>query len=177
MTLESDRKVAFAVPHIPAADGADESGAVSALPAYGARQRKEENPLTMPSRKKQREHVLGGKPSGLEVWLPIMAGVALGCVAPRLKSMLVPLAPWIMRTVFPYVELSGRREFGISEELSRQLPQLMLYLQFPLEGLLTCGLLRRGGGKIKAFGQIIFLHAAGVLALWLLSQPLGPGAN
>jgi len=79
-----------------------------------------------------------------------------------------------MRLIFPYVLLPGQREVGLSEELTRTLPQLMLYLQFPLEGLLTRLTFRRGIGLAGALGQLIFLHAIGALVLFLVSGTTPP---
>jgi hypothetical protein len=74
-----------------------------------------------------------------------------------------------MRAVFPFVLVAGRQEIGMSEELTRTLPQLMLFLQFPLEGLLTKITLSRGVKVLGATGQLIFLHAVAALVLWLIS--------
>jgi hypothetical protein len=45
----------------------------------------------------------------------------------------------------------------------------MLYLQFPLEGLLTKNSLSRGYKISSALGQLVFLHAVCVIVLWLVS--------
>jgi len=74
-----------------------------------------------------------------------------------------------MRAVFPFVQLASLHEIGMSDELTRTLPQLMLFLQFPLEGLLARGSLKRGAALSAAIGQILFLHAMGLLVLWLVA--------
>jgi hypothetical protein len=61
----------------------------------------------------------------------------------------------------------------MSAELTRTLPQLLLYLQFPLEGLLTKSNLSRGVKLSSALGQLVFLHAVCIFVLWLVA--LGGG--
>jgi hypothetical protein len=77
--------------------------------------------------------------------------------------------PWGMRLLFPYVLLAGKSEMGLSAELTRTLPQMMLWLQFPLEGLLTRLSLGRGVQITGALGQILFLRLVGALVLYLIS--------
>jgi hypothetical protein len=124
---------------------------------------------TKPARKKKPGN-LGLNTSEILGWLPVLIGVALGIAAPVLTSLLQPLAPWGTRAVFPFVQLTGLHEFGFSDELTRNLPQMLLYLQFPLEGLLTRSSLKRGLTLTSALSQILFLHAVGALVLWLVSM-------
>lgn len=110
-------------------------------------------------------------PGFLQTCWPVVFGVVLAIVAPRLRDMLADYEPWGMRLVFPFVLLSGRRELGLGDELSKNLPQLMLYLQFPLEGLLTMWSLGRRLAFSTCLAQLAFLHAIAAFVLWLLSQP------
>jgi len=103
-------------------------------------------------------------------WWPVAVGVILAVWAPLLRDLLVALDPWGMRVVFPFVVVAGREEVGMGAELTRMLPQLVLFLQFPLEGLLTRDTLNRGGTVKAAAGELVFVHAVCVLVLWLISQ-------
>jgi hypothetical protein len=114
--------------------------------------------------KKQRK-----PPQGWLTWIPVAVGVALGILAPQLRGLVAAHEPWGMRAVFPFVLVAGLHEIGLSDELARTLPQLMLFLQFPLEGLLTRFTLRRGVKARAAVGQLIFLHAVSALVLWLVA--------
>jgi hypothetical protein len=107
--------------------------------------------------------------TGWITWWPVAAGVALAFLAPWLRAQLTPLEPWGMRIVFPFVLLAGRPELGLSDELTRTLPQLMLLLQFFLEGLLTKFSINRGIKIAKALIQLVFLHGVCLLVLWLIS--------
>jgi len=106
---------------------------------------------------------------GWATWWPVAVGVALGCLAPLLRSLLVPYDPWGMRAVFPFVQFLGLHEIGMSDELTRTLPQLMLFLQFPLEGLLTKSTLSRGVKVSGALQQLFFLHFVSGLVLWVVA--------
>ncbi|MDR3750144.1 MAG: hypothetical protein P4K94_01530 [Terracidiphilus sp.] len=106
---------------------------------------------------------------GWALWWPVAVGVALGCLAPLLRSLLTPYDPWGMRAVFPFVQFLGLHEIGMSDELTRTLPQLMLYLQFLLEGLLTKSTLSRGVKVSVALQQLVFLHFVSALVLWVVA--------
>jgi hypothetical protein len=123
---------------------------------------------TLPLKKKQvnkREHPGA---NWVSRW-PVAAGVLLGLFAPQLSSLAASYGPWGMRIVFPLVLLSGLHETGFSDELTRNLPQIMLFLQFPLEGLLTMMTLNRGGKLSGALAQLVFLHGVCVLVLWMVA--------
>jgi hypothetical protein len=109
---------------------------------------------------------------GWKAWWPVCVGLALGVLSPWLRDLLAPFEPWGMRAVFPFVLLAGRHEIGLSDELTRTLPQLMLYLQFPLEGLFTKLTFSRGLKITGAIGQLFFLHAISALVLWQISSAL-----
>lgn len=114
-----------------------------------------------------------GGVSGLAIWLPTLLGIGLAFLAAPLWDRLQSAWGEVgVRCVFPYLLLCGRPELGISRVLASNLSQLMLYLQFPLEGLIVTWGLARGIRPSKAFAQLLFLHGLGVFVLWLLSQPL-----
>jgi hypothetical protein len=127
-----------------------------------------ETTRSLPTKRAQ-EMRYSAPPSGWLSWWPVAAGVVLGVLAGPLRSLLTPYEPWGMRLVFPLVLVSGLRETGFSDEFTRTMPQLMLILQFPLEGLLARVMLRRGVRVFSAVGQLVFLHALCALVLWLVA--------
>lgn len=123
---------------------------------------------TMPSKKEQ-EKKRNPPPTGWITWLPVAVGVVLGFCAPMLQGLLANFQPWGMRAVFPFVLLSGLRETGFSDEFTRTLPQIMLLIQFPVEGLLAKFMVSRGVKLSSALGQLVFLHALCALVLFLVA--------
>jgi hypothetical protein len=115
-------------------------------------------------------------PSFASIAWPVAVGLVLAFFAPQLRDMLGPYDPWGMRIVFPFVLLAGRPELGISEEMARNLPQLILFAQVPLEGLLTMYNLSKRLSLGKAITQLCFLHFLGLFVLWLLAQQGAPSA-
>ncbi len=107
-------------------------------------------------------------------WLPIAAGIAMSSMAPQLFGLAGHWNPWGQRVLFPLVQLVGLHEIGMSDELTRTLPQLMLYLQFPLEGILVASNFRRGMGPGRAFAPVPGLHFVCALVLWIVSLGVGP---
>jgi len=102
-------------------------------------------------------------------WAPLAVGIVLGFLSPQLHSLAAQWDPWGLRIVFPVVQVLGLREIGIGDELNRTLPQLMLYLQFPLEGLLVAMNMRRGMRISMAIGPIPALHFVCGLVLWIVA--------
>ena len=107
----------------------------------------------------------------VDCW-PIAAGLILGALAPALQALLAASAPGAMSIFFPFVVLAGRPELHLTGYLARYLPLVMLYAQFPLEGLLAKVVLKR---KITFSGfaaQMLFYHFLGVMQTVLLSGAL-----
>jgi hypothetical protein len=76
---------------------------------------------------------------------------------------------WAERFTFPLTLLAAHRESGLDDQMATMLPQIALYLQLPLEGLLTMFTLARGQSLKVAFLQLVSIHAVCTLVLWLLS--------
>jgi hypothetical protein len=111
-------------------------------------------------------------PGILEICWPVIFGVLLAIIAPKIWNKVQELGGDVgLRLMFPYVLLSGRTELGISQELANSLPQLMIYLQFPIEGLITAWSLSRRVRFSMAMVQLAFLHGLGAFVLWILTKP------
>ena len=102
-------------------------------------------------------------------WWPVAAGILLGLLGPQLRDLLAPYAPWSMRLVYPFVLLASHTEIGVSPELALMLPQVMLFAQFPLEGLAVKFMLGRGVKVSAAIGQMVGVHMVCTLVLWLVA--------
>jgi len=103
------------------------------------------------------------------IW-PFVTGVILAVVAPALRVQLADLSPWALWLTLPSVVLIERPEFGLRWELGGYLPVIVLFLQFPLEGLWVTLSLRRRGRWSFALAPLILLHLAGAFLLLLITQ-------
>lgn len=104
----------------------------------------------------------------VDCW-PIAAGLLLGVIAPTLQALVASVAPWAMSVVFPFVVLAGRPELHLTGAFAHYVPLVVLYAQFPIEGLLAKRVLKR---KITLPGvalQVSFYHFLGAMQLLLIS--------
>ncbi len=103
---------------------------------------------------------------------PVAVGMLLGAYALELRELVTCYAPWAMSAVFPFVVLANRLQIPVGGAGARFLPLLMLYAQFPLEGLLVRILLRRRVTLSGVCGRVSCLHILALAQLWLVSGPL-----
>jgi hypothetical protein len=103
---------------------------------------------------------------------PVAVGIVLACFAPLLRDLVAPIEPWGMRLVFPFAVLAGRPELYMGNEMARILPQIMLFLQFPIEGLLARYFLSKRVTLSAVGGQVFFVHFLCAVQLWLVSGTL-----
>jgi hypothetical protein len=103
------------------------------------------------------------------IW-PFLVGLVLAICSPWLRDLLSDLNQWATWLVFPFVLLVERPEFGLRWDLGGNLPQIALFLQFPLEGLWATLSLRLRGRVSFIFAPLIFLHLVGAFMLFLLIQ-------
>lgn len=107
----------------------------------------------------------------LDFW-PLALGIALGVVSPHLRALLVRRHPWMLWVVFPLVLLAGRPELHVGAHLSGTLSLLILYAQFPLEGLIVQWALRRDVTVPGVAGRVFYLHYLCLLQLLMVSGAL-----
>ncbi|MCL6464873.1 MAG: hypothetical protein K6T49_10140, partial [Acidobacterium ailaaui] len=84
----------------------------------------------------------------------MLLGVLITPFAVRAAGVMALAGPAALRTLYPYVQLVQSPVLGFSGELASVLSQAMMYLQFPLYGLLFSLLLRR-----KGFGTALLTTA------------------
>jgi hypothetical protein len=111
--------------------------------------------------------------SGLRLW-PIGVGLLLAVFAPALGAFLSRWHPWGMWLVFPFALLAHRPEMAMNDRIAHILPQVILYAQFPLEGLLARMVLRRHVTIPGVTGQIFYFHFLAAVQLAMLSGVLNP---
>jgi len=110
-------------------------------------------------------------PGLLEIVWPLIGGLILGFLGPMLHALAAAQQPWVVWLVYPSMVLASRPELGLSDELTRTLPQILLYVQFPLEGIYAMFTLRRHVAFTTVMAQLAFVHLVGAFVFWLMSQP------
>ena len=104
----------------------------------------------------------------LSYW-PIAVGLLLGAFAPLLKDLAEMLGPWAMTVFFPFVQVANRPEMYVGD-FTPYLPTVVLYAQFPIEGLFARLVLKRGLKPAAVTGQVVLFHLLGVLELVMLTN-------
>lgn len=107
-------------------------------------------------------------------WWPVAVGIFLSGFAPEWHAMAAQAGIWALRATFPLTLLATHREIGIDDQMAAILPQAALYLQLPLEGLLTKITLDRGKSLKAAVVQLILVHAVATFVLWLITYKNQP---
>lgn len=102
---------------------------------------------------------------------PLGLGVLLGLLGPEIEFVAETLGPWCMTLVYPFVELALRPEIQVGP-ITHMLPTVMLYTQFPIEGLLALIVLKRRVRPMSVIWQVSLFHFLGLAELWMLSGSL-----
>lgn len=102
-------------------------------------------------------------------WWPVAVGIFLCGFVPEWHAMAAQAGIWVLRLTFPLSLLATHREIGIDDQMAAILPQAALYLQLPLEGLLTKITLDRGKSLKSAIAQLFLMHGVATLVLWLVT--------
>jgi hypothetical protein len=106
-----------------------------------------------------------------EYW-PVAVGILISFIAPQIREFVEPYRPWGLWVSFPMVAISIRPEIYMGTKMAALLPTAMLYLQFPIEGLLAKIALR---GHVRPYGvmvQVLYFHGLCIMQLWLLNGGL-----
>jgi len=135
-----------------------------------------EQDQTLPEFEETEEEVLekrGAPPSFSSTIWPLIIGTALAFGATKLFDIFTSPhlhLQWMAQIVFPYVLLALKPEFRLYGDYTSQLPQYILWAQFPLEGLFTVFNLRRRMSVGAAIGLLVVIHLVGTFMLFMLSQ-------
>ena len=102
-------------------------------------------------------------------WWPVAVGMLLCGFAPEWHAMAVQIGVWVERFAFPLTLFAAHRASGIDSHTISALPQAALYLQLPLEGLLTKLILDRRKSLKAAIMQLLLVHGVAAIVLWSIS--------
>ena len=104
----------------------------------------------------------------LSYW-PVFAGLLLSLFAPLIQHFAESLGPWAMTLFFPFVIVARRPEIDVGH-LAAILPSIVLYVQFPIEGMFARLVLKRGLKPVTVAGQVCMFHLMGILELVMLTN-------
>lgn len=119
-------------------------------PAASATQRK---PATR--RKKK------AAPSAWLTWWPLLVGILVTPLTVRAAGVMALAGPDALRTLYPWVQLVQNHLLGFPVDVANTLSQAMMYLQFPLYGLLM-SLVLRSKGLVAALLTTAIVHFGAV---------------
>lgn len=151
---------------IPQASGSDALQAIDAL--YNLEMRAN---LMALQHQRRKERVSRSLSEWADYW-PMALGILVSLFAPQLREFVEPYRPWGLWVSFPMVALTLRPEMNFSSEIAALLPTIMLYVQFPLEGLLAKVALK---GHVTPYGvmvHVLYFHGLCIMELWLVNGGL-----
>jgi hypothetical protein len=126
------------------------------------------------SKKKRKSAVRKRKAgSSWAVWVCLLAGILATPVAVRAASILALSGPNALTMLFPFMQIVKNPVLRVPGNLANPAAQALMYLQFPLYGLLL-GRLLRTRSLITALGAVAFLHVAGMVSAYLLMHVQNP---
>jgi len=126
-------------------------------------------PKTAARRKSKKKS--GSSPAYM-LWAPLVVGLAATWFAVRYAEILPLLGPaglLRLRLMAPLAMLAHQPELGMAEITADSVAQGLLYVQFPIYGMLL-GLIWRVAGFARAAGIVVLVHAMAVAAVLVLSQ-------
>jgi hypothetical protein len=121
------------------------------------------------TRKKKAKASGGGS---WRLWLPLAAGLVAAWFAVRYAEVLPLLGPgglFRLRLIAPLAMLAHQPQLGIPEATADSVAQALMYVQFPLYGLIL-GLTWRGAGFLRAGLVLLLVHGLAFAGVMILSQ-------
>jgi hypothetical protein len=99
--------------------------------------------------------------AGWITWWPLLLGILVTPLTVRAAGVMALAGPDALRMLYPYVQLVQNRMLGFPTEIAGTLSQTMMYLQFPLYGLLMA-LVLRAKGLVPALVTTAVVHFGAV---------------
>jgi hypothetical protein len=99
---------------------------------------------------------------------PLWLGIFLALLSPGILILAKSAGPWCATLIYPFVALAKRPEIQVGP-ITHWLPTIMLYAQFPIEGLLARVVMKR---NIRTWGvawHVFMFHFLGIAELMMLS--------
>jgi hypothetical protein len=118
---------------------------------------------------KRRGPASASGPSLWSVLWPLALGIAVTFGTVRLAVILTFMGPQAFTLLYPWVAVFSGHPIGLSYDNASAISQMLLYLQFPLYGLLAGILLFATRRFWRAVTAIFAVHIFGILLVLLMS--------
>jgi hypothetical protein len=106
------------------------------------------------------------------IWALVLAGIIAAYFTVRyaeVAPLLGQTGLFRLRLIAPLAMLAHQPQLGLPDAMADRAAQVLMYVQFPLYGLLL-GLLWRTAGFLRASMAIVLTHALAIAAVLLLAQ-------
>jgi len=108
--------------------------------------------------------------SGWLAWWPVILGIAVTPFAVKAATLMALTGPDGLRLLYPWMLIPKLHLLGLSDSLGNGISQAMMYLQFPLYGMLAM-LVHRSKGAVPAILTLALLHFLAVGLLFVAAHP------
>ncbi len=102
-------------------------------------------------------------------WWPLILGVVVTPFAVKAATLMALTGPDGLRVLYPWMLIPRLHFLGISDSLGDMISQTMMYLQFPLYGLIAT-LRHRRKGVLPAILLVALLHLLAVGLLFMTAR-------
>jgi len=108
-------------------------------------------------------------PGFLAAWWPLLIGIAVTPLAIHAASIMALAGPSALMTLYPWVLLLKSPIIGLATPLGENLSQLLMYVQFPLYGVLMA-LILRSKPWWSALAIAVAAHLGAIVAVFLMTN-------
>jgi len=112
------------------------------------------------------------KGPGFLAWMPFILGILVTPLALRAASIVAITGSDGLTALFPWAQAIGASALHLPSDIATSTSQLLMYLQFPIYGLIMVKLRERG--FVVGFGAIALLHVLGMIAAIMLAHMSNP---
>src|SRR6185437_2236268 len=106
-------------------------------------------------------------------WLPLVLGILLTPFALRAASILALSCVGGLMLLYPFVQIVQNPTLHFPGAFADPLAQWIMYLQFPIYGLLMTRTIKSKGFWI-ALNMVVLIHAVGIGVAYLLARYQNP---
>jgi hypothetical protein len=103
-------------------------------------------------------------------WWPLILGIAATPFAVKAATLMALTGPDGLRFLYPWMLIPKLHLLGLSDSLGNGISQAMMYLQFPLYGIIAM-LIHRRKGPISAISLLALVHFLAVGLLFVAAHP------